>query len=100
MTVKSKSTVEDYAAQDALDNPDWTTVKTRPLDTAAKLHHTRILVEMSQADFAAMLGIPVATLRNWEQRRTQPDSVAATLIDLVYDDPEGMKTRLLKRMAA
>lgn len=100
MTAKPGNTVEDYAAQDALDNPDWTTVETRPLDTAAKLHHTRILLEMSQAEFAAMLGIPVATLRNWEQRRTKPDAVAATLIDLLYDDPEGMKARLQKRKAA
>jgi putative transcriptional regulator len=100
MIVKPGNTDDDFAVQDALDNPDWTTIKIKPLDTAAKLHHTRILVEMSQADFAAMLGIPVATLRNWEQRRTKPDSIAATLIDLLYDDPEGMKARLQKRKAA
>ncbi|MEX0956506.1 MAG: helix-turn-helix domain-containing protein [Rhizobiaceae bacterium] len=80
---------DDFAAQDALDNPDWTTVPTRPIGLGHKLQLARLRLEMSQADFAAMLGIPVATLRNWEQRRTQPDSVAATLIDLVYDDPKG-----------
>ena len=82
------------------DNPEWTDENSRPADIVERLQAARAALLLSQADFAAMLGIPVATLRNWEQRRTQPDSVAATLIDLVYDDPEGMKTRLLKRKAA
>ncbi|WP_309083247.1 hypothetical protein [Chelativorans sp.] len=45
-------------------------------------------------------GIPVATLRNWEQRRTEPDAVAKTLIDLIFQDPQGMRERLGRRNAA
>ena len=90
----------DFAEQDALDNPDWTKVPTSPIDSIGKLKIARIRLELSQADFAALLDIPVATLRNWEQRRTEPDPIARTLIDLVFDDPEGMRQRLLKRKAA
>lgn len=59
---------------------------------------THRMLEMSQGDFAALLGIPVAALQNWEQRRT--DAVARTLIDLIHDDPKEMRARLMRRNAA
>ena len=71
---------------DAADNPDWTTTKTRPLDAAAKLQLLRGRLELPQPDFAALLDVPVSTLRNWEQRRTRPDPAAVTLIDLIFDE--------------
>ncbi|MCG6114542.1 MAG: hypothetical protein MEQ84_05025 [Mesorhizobium sp.] len=85
---------------DIEDNPEWTDDNSRPADDAAKLQSARAALLATQADFAALLDIPVATLRNWEQRRTEPDPIAKTLIDLVFDDPEGMRQRLLKRKAA
>jgi putative transcriptional regulator len=85
---------------DVADNPDWTDKNTRPLDSSGKLKLSRASLELSQDDFAALLGIPVATLQNWEQRRTVPDAVATTLIDLIFDDPKGMRTRMMRRNAA
>ena len=81
-------------------NPEWDETNTRPLDAAAKLAFARVFLEMKQRDFAALLDIPLSTLQNWEQRRTEPDAIARTLIDLVYDDPEGMRDRLNRRRAA
>ena len=43
---------------------------------------------LSQDAFAKALGIPAATLRNWEQGRTPPDPAAQALLALVADDPE------------
>ena len=43
---------------------------------------------MSQDKFAKALGIPAATLRNWEQGRTKPDPVAVSFFRLVTVDPE------------
>ncbi|WP_378949409.1 helix-turn-helix domain-containing protein [Mesorhizobium sp. ANAO-SY3R2] len=85
---------------DTADNPDWTEEMIRPLDASAKLKLVRGLLDMSQDDFAALLGIPVTTLQNWEQRRTEPDAVARTLIDLTYDDPKEMRARMIRRNAA
>lgn len=34
------------------------------------------------------------------RRRTEPDAVARTLIDLIHDDPQEMRSRLLRRNAA
>lgn len=82
------------------DNPEWDETNSRPADAAAKLQTARVMLMMKQADFAALLGIPVSTLQNWEQRRTEPDAIAKTLIDLIFDDPEGMRDRLSRRRAA
>ena len=85
---------------DIADNPEWTDQNTRPVDASGKLKLSRALLELSQSDFAALLGIPVATLQNWEQRRTVPDTVATTLIDLIFDDPKDMRVRMMRRNAA
>jgi DNA-binding transcriptional regulator YiaG len=85
---------------DVADNPEWTDKNTRPLDASGKLKLSRASLELNQDDFAALLGIPVATLQNWEQRRTVPDAVATTFIDLIFDDPKGMRTRMMRRNAA
>ena len=85
---------------DIADNPEWTDQNTRPVDASGKLKLSRALLELSQGDFAALLCIPVATLQNWEQRRTIPDAVATTLIDLIFDDPEDMRIRMMRRNAA
>ncbi|MBO0905682.1 helix-turn-helix domain-containing protein [Jiella sonneratiae] len=82
------------------DNPDWSDFPAEPLDYAAKLKATRARLTASQADFAALLQIPTATLRNWEQHRTKPDALGLTMIDLVYDDPEGMAERLRGKRGA
>ena len=46
----------------------------------------RVAARMTQDEFAALLGIPVATLRNWEQARNRPDPAAAALFRLMAKD--------------
>jgi DNA-binding transcriptional regulator YiaG len=45
---------------------------------------------MSQPVFAATLGVPVATLRNWEQRRTGIAPSARTLLRVLEREPEAV----------
>ena len=85
---------------DENDNPEWTDDNTAPLDYAGKLKVTRARLKLSQSAFAALLHIPETSLKNWEQRRTAPDAPARTLIDLIYQDPEGIRVRLAKSHAA
>lgn len=82
------------------DNPEWDEGNSRFLDAAAKLKLARGLLGQRQTDFASLLGVSVGTLRNWEQRRTAPDAIANTLIDLIYDDPQGMRERMARSRAA
>jgi putative transcriptional regulator len=43
---------------------------------------------MTQMEFAALLGIPVGTLRNWEQTRFVMEPAAQTLLKLIDREPE------------
>ncbi len=45
-------------------------------------------LKKTQADFSRLLGIPVATIRDWEQGRKQPDSAAVTLVKVAQKHPE------------
>ncbi|WP_158044457.1 helix-turn-helix domain-containing protein [Skermanella pratensis] len=80
------------------DNPDWSGFDPAPLDYAAKLKATRARLFLSQDGFSALLHVPRSTLQNWEQRRTEPDAFAQTMIDVIYDDPEEMAERLKRRL--
>ena len=42
---------------------------------------------LSQNAFALQIGVSAATLRNWEQKRRQPDGPARVLLTLLAKDP-------------
>lgn len=48
----------------------------------------RAKIGLSQSDFAQLIGVKVATLRNWEQHRRQPTGPAAALLTIVEKEPE------------
>ncbi|MGX7705978.1 helix-turn-helix domain-containing protein [Methylobacterium sp. Gmos1] len=50
----------------------------------------RAKLGMTQSAFAGALGVPVATLRNWEQGRKPPDPAAAALLRVVDREPEAV----------
>ena len=47
----------------------------------------RAKVGLSQTDFAQLIGVKVATLRNWEQNRRHPTGAAAALLTIVEKEP-------------
>lgn len=62
-----------------------------PLDVKQireKLHKT-------QQEFALMIGISVATLRNWEQGRRRPEGPAMVLLRIAQTNPELISQALL-----
>lgn len=46
--------------------------------------------KLTQAEFAAMLGISVRTLRNWEQGRRVPEGSAMVLLRVAARHPEAV----------
>ena len=44
--------------------------------------------KLSQKDFATLLGISIATLRNWEQGRRVPDGPAKILLQVAARHPD------------
>lgn len=45
---------------------------------------------LSQSKFAALMGISVGTLRNWEQGRRKPEGSARVLLKVVEKHPEAV----------
>lgn len=50
----------------------------------------RVNYELSQNEFSALLGISVATLRNWEQGRRSPKGPARVLLQVAAKHPEAV----------
>jgi len=55
---------------------------------ASSIKELRGLTRLSQPDFAALLGVELSTLRNWEQGRREPTGPAKALLRAIRSDPE------------
>ncbi len=52
------------------------------------IKNIREAYNLTQSQFAAMLGISVSTLRNWEQGRRAPEGPARVLLQVAAKHPE------------
>ncbi|MEQ1946480.1 MAG: NadS family protein [Bryobacteraceae bacterium] len=43
--------------------------------------------DLSQSEFAALMGVSVKTLQNWEQQRRKPTGPAAALLRIIETEP-------------
>lgn len=53
-------------------------------------------IKLTQSEFAKIYRFPVATVRDWEQRRRQPDTGSATLLKMIQADPRGVEKIIAK----
>jgi putative transcriptional regulator len=60
------------------------------LKTGPDVAALRASFGLSQAKFAALLGISVNTLQNWEQGRRQPEGPARVLLRVAAAHPEAL----------
>ena len=51
-------------------------------------------LKKSQDEFALMIGVSVATLRNWEQGRRQPLGPARALLKIAAENPKAVEKAL------
>lgn len=61
---------------------------------AADVRSIRDQLGATQEDFALMIGVSVATLRNWEQGRRVPEGPAQALLRVVAANPEAVVAAL------
>lgn len=62
----------------------------RPADIKA----VRAKLGASQSEFALLIGVSVATLRNWEQGRRRPDGPALALLRVAEQNPRAVASAL------
>lgn len=65
---------------------------------ALTIKELRSWTKLSQPEFAALLGVELSTLRNWEQGRREPAGPARALLRAIRNDPENV-IRALGRAA-
>ena len=82
------TTEAEIARQAAEDNAEAAE------DAAAWVRRVRRRVGLSQTEFARRIGVPVATVRNWEQGKRFPDGAARALLRVIEREPEAVKRAL------
>ena len=60
------------------------------------VREVRTKMGLSQAQFASKFGFPPATLRNWEQGRSRPDTPTRVLLAVIAKHPEVVEDVLRK----
>jgi putative transcriptional regulator len=70
------------------------TAVVRPTD----VRKVRARLGQSQEEFAMMIGVSVATLRNWEQGRRTPDGPALALLRVADRNPRAVMEALHGRI--
>jgi putative transcriptional regulator len=55
------------------------------------VREVRMKMGLSQAQFAIKFGFPPATLRNWEQGRSRPDTPTRVLLAVIARHPEAVE---------
>ncbi|GMW06053.1 MAG: NadS family protein [Gammaproteobacteria bacterium] len=56
--------------------------------STSRVKAIREATQLSQSEFALLLGVSVKTLQNWEQARRRPRGPAAALLRIVEHEPE------------
>jgi putative transcriptional regulator len=55
---------------------------------AAYARNIRARTRLTQAEFAARIGVPIETVRNWEQGKRQPRGPARALLKVIDQAPD------------
>ncbi|MEA2994431.1 MAG: putative transcriptional regulator [Alphaproteobacteria bacterium] len=57
-------------------------------DAAAYARDVRARTKLTQAEFALRIGVPIETVRNWEQGKRSPRGPARALLKLIERAPD------------
>ncbi len=71
-----------------------TTAETAEVRPVPGVKSLRRALGLTQEEFAARYRIPVGTLRDWEQGRTEPDQPARAYIKVIASNPEWVSRAL------
>lgn len=78
-------------------DPDARPMTTEQLQTARRVPPVKTLrraLGLTQKEFAGRYRIPLGTLRDWEQGRTEPDQPARAYLKAIAGDPEAVRRAL------
>ena len=91
-----RSMTEAEIAAAAAD-PDARPMTEEEFQRARKVPRAKTLrraLGLTQEEFAGRYHIPIGTLRDWEQGRSEPDQPARAYLTVIARDPEGVRRAL------
>jgi putative transcriptional regulator len=81
----------DAIAKAAHSDPDARPLTAADLKRMNRTPQAKVIrraLELTQEEFAARYQIPLGTLRDWEQGRTEPDQPTRAYLTLIARDPD------------
>jgi len=81
----------------ALKDPDaqpLTEERLARMKRVARARTLRRALGLTQEEFAARYHIPIGTLRDWEQGRSEPDQPTRAYLNVIAHDPDGVRRAL------
>jgi putative transcriptional regulator len=88
---------DEQVLKAALSDPDaqpLTPTDTKRMKRVPRAKIIRQALGMSQKEFAGHFGIPVGTLRDWEQGRAAPDQAAQSYLKVIARNPDVVRKAL------
>ena len=76
------------------DNPPLTPERQARLRPVPQVKVMRRALHLTQEEFAARFRIPLGTLRDWEQGKSEPDQAARAYLTVIARDPESVRKAL------
>jgi putative transcriptional regulator len=70
------------------DGREFPLVPEMPVAASSDVRDLRRRAQLTQIEFAARLGVPVETIRNWEQGKRAPRGPARALLAVIAHSPE------------
>src|SRR5215472_14653954 len=88
---------EEEISKAASRDPDARSITDEEFRRARKVPRIKTLrrtLALTQEEFAARYHIPLGTVRDWEQGRSEPDQPARAYLTVIARDPEGVRRAL------
>lgn len=84
---------EEEVSAAALSDPDAVPMTEEQIKNAPRVPRVKIMrraLQLTQEEFAARYHIPLGTLRDWEQGRSEPDQTAQAYLKAIAVNPEAV----------
>ena len=90
---RSAAEIEAAAVRDP-ENPPLTDARAGQLRPVPRVKTLRRALALTQEEFALRYHIPLGTLRDWEQGRSEPDQPAKAYLTVIARDPKAVERAL------
>jgi putative transcriptional regulator len=85
---KIAATTEEDIRRHQIEDGEDPDAPVPPFRPTPDVRAIRASLQMTQEGFARAIGVPVATVRNWEQSRTSMDPAVRSLLRVVEREPD------------